>query len=459
MMIVEVTSTMNTKQTAGVLSKRPARVGIAKRLVSFVAVVTAVTGLTASPALAAPPVPRFIPSRVTAGYTVSDSSDRTNPSSTIRYIRYLRNNENTAAVYAAAEPMQKSEWDSLAASFRSAGLRPVKIRKLKGFVDESDGVRTYFWFDKNRIITTRAINLPAKQHVAMNNSVVVSRLPDASFGMKVPAGMGLVYAGSTTGLFGSNSEIGWKNAAEDELYLDVLSVDRRAFEVYLLNPFTQYSATTVNGKPAYVIESSRYTEVWWEEQPGLLVEVVGSALTATALIDVANSVAPVDEATWQAYVATAGQAPTTAPAGGTPGGGAVGGGTAPIAPASALVGAGMVDGVPWTAEVGSSATCLKFNISGVVSETCIKAPNSLGWNVITANGKTVVVGVAAANIANVVVKAAAGPEIIRGPVGPVTGQPVLRLFVLSVPAGSTASTVGGLDAAGVEVAPAIPAGA
>ncbi len=425
-----------------------------RSLIALGVIVMSVMGLTATPASAAPSVPRFIPSRVAPGYTVSDSTDRTSPSSTIRYIRYYRNNENTAALYVAAEPAQKSDWDSFSSSLKSAGFRPVKVRALKAFVDESEGIRLYYWFDKNRIIVSRAINLPLKAQQAANNSVVVSRLPDASFGMKTAAGLGPVYAGSYAGLFGSYSEIAWSNDKQDELYLDVTSVDRRMIDIFLLTPFSTYSPTTVNGKPAYVIETGRYTEVWWEEQPGLLIEVWGTSLNAAALADMANSVAATDEPTWQTYVTPQTPAPPTSGGGG--GGGAAGGG--PVA-AGALVGAGMADGIPWTAEIGAGPTCLKFNITTVSAQACIKAPSSLGWATITAGGKTFVVGVAAANVATVVVKGANGAEVVRVAVGPVTGQPVLRLFVLSVPAGSVATTVSGLDAANAEVSPGIAAGA
>jgi hypothetical protein len=422
---------------------------ILRRFVAFFVVLAATLGLGVAPALADPPVPRFVGSRLPAGYTLQDYSDITSRSSTIRYIQYLRNDANTKAVSITAEPAQKTEWDSAAASLKGSGLKPVKIKTFKGFVDVDAGVTTYLWFEKNRIIVSRSIGYGAKAHQLLNASVVVTRLPDASFGFKkAPAGLGVVYSGLTSGLFGSSSRLTYGDSNDNALILDVSSIDRRALEVYLLSPFNVYGSTVVAGKPAYVIETARYVEVWWEEQPGLLVEVLADDLPASALVEYANSVAAVDEPTWQALVTTAGQSGSGSTS--TLGGAA--------ATTTGLVGAGMVDGVPWTAEGGSSASCLKFTASGSFIEACVKAPNSLGWNYLNVNGKTFAFGVTAANVATVVVKSSTGVEIARTPVGPVANQPLLRLFAVVVPPGTTGAVVSGLDAAGVEIAPGIAAG-
>jgi hypothetical protein len=420
-----------------------------RRMMAFFVALAAMMGLAIAPASADPAVPRFVGSRLPAGYTLQDYSDITSRSSTIRYIQYLRNDANTQAVSITAEPAQKAEWDSTAASLKSADLKAVKIKTFKGFVDSTGGITTYIWFEKNRIIVSRSVGYPLPAHRAINASVVVTRLPDASFGFKkAPAGLGIVYSGLTSGLFGSSSRLSYGNTNDNALILDVSSIDRRAIDVYLLTPFNKYGTTTVNGKPAYVIEEARYTEVWWEEQPGLLIEVLADDLGAPAMVEYSNSIAATDEPTWQALVATAGQ---------TGSGGSSLGGAA--AASTGLVGAGMVDGVPWTAELGATSSCLKFTSSAVVTEACVKAPNVLGWNYLNANSKTFAFGVTAANVATVVVKSAAGAEIARTAVGPVTGQPLLRLFAVVLPPGTTGAIVSGLDAAGTEIAPAIAAGA
>jgi hypothetical protein len=423
--------------------------GISRRFLAFFLVLAATMGLAVAPASADPTVPRLVGSRVPAGYTLQDYTDTTTRSSSIRYTQYLRNDGNTAAVSIVAEPAQKAEWDSTAASLKSAGLKAVKIKGLKGYVDSSGGVTTYIWFEKNRVIVSRSIGYPVKAHQAINASIVVTRLPDASFALKkAPVGLGVVYSGLISGLIGSNSRLSYFNDKDSALILDVSSVDRRAIEVFLLTPFNTYGTTVVAGKPAYVVRDPRYTEVWWEEQPGLLVEVIADDLSAEALVEYANSVAGVDEPTWQALVTSAGQSGS--------GGSSLGGAASA---STGLVGAGMVDGVPWTAEGGSSPSCLKFSASAAFVEACVKAPNSLGWTLLNVNGKTFAFGVTAANIATVVVKTAAGVEIVRTPVGPVTNQPILRLFAVALPPGTTGAVVAGLDAAGTEVAPAIPAGA
>ena len=419
------------------------------RVAAVAAATLACFGALVPAANAAPAVPRFLPAKVPAGYSYSDFIDRTSPSSSIRYMRYLRNGANTAAAIIFAEPSQKADWDSFARVLKSAGYKATKVKTFVAYTTTIDGVRSYYWFEKNRLVTSRSVNVPAKVHVALNANVVVSKLPDASFGLKrEPAGMGTVYAGSAAVLIGSYSRIYWSDQQDNELTLDVSSVDRRAFEIYLLSPFVTYGTTTVKGKPAYVIEDDDFTEVWWEEQPGLLVEVSADDLTAAALVEIADSLAAADEATWQTFVKT----PTAS-------GGSSGGGSGIGAPSDTIVGAGMADGVPWTAKIGANASCLVFTISGQPAQACVKAPNSFGWNTLNIGAKTFAVGVTAANVATVVAKSAAGVEIIRAAVGPVANQPVLRLFVIVLPPGTTGAVVSGLDAAGAEAFPAIPAGA
>jgi hypothetical protein len=410
-----------------------------------------VLGLGAVPASAQSPVPRLVPTRVPAGFTLADYADRPRPPSLIRYIRYFRDEANQRAIYVSAEPSQKSDWDSLVRALRSADATPVKIRTLRGYARTVDGVTVVWWFDKNRILTLSSINIPAKAAVAAAAAATVTRLPDASFNLsRVPAGMGLVYAGTFAGLFGSYSRLTYLNGDRDEIDIEISALDRRAIDIFLLSPFVTYGTTTVNGKPAYVIEDSDQTEVWWEEQPGLLVEVTSDALSPAALVDVAASVAPTDEASWQALVAAAGQAST--------GSGGTGASNPGAPPASELLGAGMVDGLPWTASAGSGPACLNFSAGGVAAEACVKAPNSLGWTVIAANGKSYAFGVAAANITTAVARAN-NVEVGRAAVGTVAKQPLLRLFVVPLTAGPTGVTIAGLDAAGVEVSPGIVAGA
>jgi hypothetical protein len=415
-----------------------------KRLIAVGAAVVAFSGATIAPASAADPVPRFLPAKVPSGYSYTDYLDRTTPSSTIRFIRYLRNGTNTAAAVLFAEPAQKSDWDSFARILKGANFKATKVKALPAYTDFREGVRTFYWFEKNRIITSRTVNVATKVHVSINTSVVVSKLPDASFSLKKePAGFATVYAGSTAALVGSFSRMYWTDSNDNELSLDVSSIDRRAIEVYFLSPFVTYGTTVVRGKPAYVIEESSYVEVWWEEQPGLLMEVSADDLTASALVEFADSIAPTDEATWQTFVKAT---PDPSKGGTTAAGGAD------------IVGAGMADGVPWTARPGESASCLQFNVGAVANQACVKAPNSLGWAIVTSNGKTFVVGVAAANVATVSVRSTDGTELAKGPVGQVANNAVLRLFVVPLPVGP-AATVSGLDAAGAVVSPPIAAGA
>jgi hypothetical protein len=425
-----------------------------RRVLAMLALVTATLGLAVAPANAQGPPPRLIPSRVPAGYTLADYFDRQRPPSVIRYIRYYRNQANTAAAYLEAEPAQKSEWTSIESALKNLDATPVSIRGLRGYRVQFDNEFRIYWFEKNRVLLVKTVGVNAKLTLAMAVGVGVTRLADASFtAKKIAPGLGLVYAGGYAGLFGPASGLLYKTANGDQISFEVAVVDRRAFDVFLLSPFVTYGTTTVNGKPAYVIEDTDSTEVWWEEQPGLLIEVIGDGLNVAGLVDVGSSLVPTDEAAWQALTAATESAGTAPPVDGTTPVTPVTPGT----PGGELVGAGTVDGVPWTANPGSGPTCLKFTSGGVAAEACVKAPNSLGWVVISANGKTFAFGVAAANVTTAVARNG-GTELGRAVVGPVANQPLLRLFVIPLAGGPAGVSIAGLDSTGAEISPPIPAG-
>jgi hypothetical protein len=415
------------------------------RISALTVAVLAVFGVLA-PAAQAQSVPRFLPTKVPAGYQITDFLDRTTPSSVINYLQYFRTPDNQRAILISAVPAQKEDFTSSISLLVGNGAKKTKVRGLTATVIVDDGYIQYNWWEKNRLFRAYSIQVPQKTLLATITSIGVSGLPDASYSVKKkPVGYEQVYAGTSTRLYGAYSGVLWEST-DGEIELSVTSIDPRYVDVYLNTPFAKNQPTTVNGKPAFVIENSSSVEVWWVEQPGLLIEMEADDLTTAGLLDVAASVAPVDEATWTTAVNTPATPPSTDPGSGS--GGSSG----------ALVGAGMVDTAPWTANPGATANCLRFTISGASTEACVKGQNSLGWNSLTVGGKTYAFGVAAANVATVVASVN-GAEVGRAAVTPASGQPLIRVFALALPANVTGATVTGLDAAGGQVQTALAAGA
>jgi hypothetical protein len=420
---------------------------LAVRTSALTVAVLAVFGVLA-PAAQAQSVPRFLPTKVPAGYQITDFLDRSTPSSIINYLQYFRTPDNQRAILISAVPAQKEDFTASVSNLVSIGAKKTKVRGLTATVIVDDGYIQYNWWEKNRLFRAYSIQVPQKTLLATITSIGVSGLPDASYSVKKkPAGFQAIYAGTSTRLYGAYSGVLWEST-DGEIELSVTSIDPRYVEIYLNTPFETNQPTTVNGKPAFVIESSSSVEVWWQEQPGLLIELEADDLSTAALLEVAASIAPVDEATWTKAVNT-----PPVDTGGNGGGGASGGGTS-----GALVGAGMVDTAPWTANAGATANCLLFTVAGASTEACVKGQNSLGWNSITVAGKTYAFGVGAANVATVVATVN-GAEVGRAAVTPASGQPLIRVFALALPANVTGATITGLDAAGGQVQAALAAGA
>jgi hypothetical protein len=378
-----------------------------KALLASVVTVIGVMSL-ATPANAAP-VARLLPTRVPSTYVIEEVSDQTEPSSSDTYLSYVRDASNTKGVSVFAETYDAKRWKEASKDFISRKAPRTTVKGQRAFVEINGSQRIVYWFAQKRLFTSYAIGVDAKVQAAVNNSVVATKAGPTAFTIKaVPAGFELVYSGLNASLRGSYSRLLYVSDPENEhihLIVETTSIDRRYIDIFLL-----------------------------EEQPGLLIEVTSADLPDAALLDVAASVAPTDEAGWKAVVDQAENFGKSGSGGAVPAG---------------LVGAGMVEGEPWTAAFGTDQNCLVFGIGGTSTESCLKSPNALGWNVATVKGKSIAVGVAAANITTVVAKAN-GVEVARAQVGPVSGQPLYRLFVMPLPAGATV-TMSGLDAAGTEV--------
>jgi hypothetical protein len=417
-------------------SARPTRRSWTRVLVA--SLTAAVGALSLAAPAGAASVARLLPTRLPATYVIEEVLDQTEPQTSATYMSYVRDASNTQGVSVFAEPFDAARWKEASKDFISRKAPRTTVKGQRAFVENNGNSRIVYWFSQKRLFTSYSVGVTPKVHAAVNNSVVATKNGPSAFVIKaVPAGFQSVYTGPNAALRGSYSRLLYVSDPDNEhihLIVEATSIDRRYIDVFLLSPFvTGVTPATINGKAGYKVASSSYTTFWWEEQPGLLIEVTSADLPEAALLDVAASVAPTDEPGWQAVVTQAENFGKT--------------GSGPLA--TGLVGAGMVEGEPWTAQFGTDQNCLVFGIGGASTEACLKSPNALGWNAATVKGKSVAVGIAAANITTVVAKAN-GVEVARAQVGPVSGQPLYRLFVMPLPAGA-AVTVSGLDAAGTEV--------
>jgi hypothetical protein len=428
---------------------------VAKRIVGVITVVLVMVFGFVQPAQAAPSVPRLIPSRLPAGFQVEMADDNTGPSSSPLWMTFFKSEANDKAVAIFADPMTAADQKDQKKNFIEKKLKQVTVKKSKGFLDTSGKMRLLYWFEKGRLMTGYAVGVDVKTQVAFANAVALTKQSGTSFTTRAtPAGFVNVFNGLSASLRGSYSRIIYVNDPNDKhehLIVEVTSIDRRYLDTYFLSPFVSNPVpVNVNGKSAYQYTTEDYTSIWWEEQPGLLVEVSAPNLTPEALLDVASSVVPSDETAWAELVKQAEALSSSGSGEATPTGG--------------LVGAGMIDGDPWTAQLSSSPNCVAFAIGTATTDACVKSPNALGWSFMSVKAatspaaKSIAVGVAAANVATVVAKLN-GVEVGRSPVGTVSGQPLYRIFVLllpaNTPAGALTVTISGLDAAGNEVQPPV----
>ncbi len=423
--------------------RRPSR-SLRSLVLACVSLVT--IGLFATPAQALSSVPRLIPSRVPASYQVEEAFDRTEPENGTVWAAYLRNETNDRAIATFADAVSAKLQKELVKDLVGRKLKRVVVRKQKAFVDQQGNQQVLYWFEKGRAFTSYAVNVELKTQVAAANGAIPTKTSPSSFVINsVPAGFVSIYNGLNASLRGSYSRIIYVEDPDNKhshLIVEVTSVNRAYIDIYLLSPFVDDKRPiTINGKAGYEYSTGSFTSMWWEEQPGLLVEVTSADLSHDALVDVAASVAPSDETTWKALVTQADNFGSSA-------------GVTPTVDTKGLVGAGMVEGEPWTAQLSAQPNCLVFGIGGSTSESCVKSPNALGWSAITVKTKNIAVGVAAANVTTVVVRVN-GAEVSRAQVGIVSGQPLYRLFVVALPAGAVNATIAGLDAAGTEVQSAI----
>ncbi len=396
-----------------------------------------VTSLT-TPAYAST-LPRIVPTRVPSSYTVELVEETASPQETDQFVSYMHNAANDQAIATFADPYEKKAWDRDLVSYLDAETKVTKIRGQKAFVVEtSSNTRMVTWFEHGRLFTSFSINVDITTQRRSADAIVITGTARASFVAKsAPKGLAMVYTGPMRALTSGYSTVTYvadpKNT-HSHLYVDVRRIDPRYVDLMFLNPLAGTSTPiSVNGKRGYSsVLLSGNTTVWYQEQPGLLVDVTSDVLTADALIDLANSMTPVDEASWKNIVQEAADF------------------SANQQVPQDLVGAGIVDSQAWTAQVAARSGCLVFTLALTPTQACVKSPHVLGWSSVSVKDKTFAVGVTAANVATVVMKIG-GVEVARSAVSAVIGEPTLRLFVLAIPANSTDVVMSGLDANGADI--------
>ncbi len=411
-----------------------------------------VTALVVLGAVAAPPahaagVPHFTPSRIPDGFAISliDESSGNN-GNTGEFISLIENNERTGGTYTYALPISASEWKDAVKDFKKQKLKAIKVKNKVGYATDGGSSRRVYWFEVDRAFISEGLNISLATHKAIASNIFATKAGRTTFAVKaVPAGFKNIYTGFEGALVGARSVQLFEKDPYGEgsqFQVRITSVGPSYLDVFYLSPLvgrgTRLEQTTVRGKTGWTYDGGYSGFYLWEEQPGLMIEVTGSGtLTDAQIKDVAESLVPIDDTAWVALEKQAAEYQKGLE------------NYRPGEAQGALVGAGMIDNEPWTATASSNANCLFFKIGDRVTESCITKSNALGWSSVTVSGKTIAVGVTAANIATVVAKSA-GAEVGRTAVGPVSKQPLVRLFVMTIPAGAGV-TVAGLDAAGTEV--------
>ncbi len=422
---------------------------IAPRAIGVAASVVAVMVGLVTPAGAQEvgPAPRLLPTAVPAGYTIDDSFNRNGPSTNVYYVHLLRDAGSTKEFFIGSIPAGKSTFvESILPSRLSDGAKKIKVRGTNGAVFTEGGETRIDWYEKGRWLQVSTTGVTQKVALATAASVVPTKLPDASFGLKKkPVGTATVYAGQLSSLSSSSYGVLWSNPADEQIELFVSNVVTNYIDIAYLGAGSTYVPFTVNGKPGYISQRLSGTTVVWMEQPNLLVEIRSTEFNDAGIVAIAAALVPVTEAAWTVAIAAADQ--VAPPVG--PGDTGVPANTTPVV-------AETVATVPFSAYVDGQ--CLVFAAGGVSTKTCIlgfTSPNSLAWSPVTASGKSFAVGIVGSNVATVVAKSGAA-EVVRKATLPVAGQPGLKYFIveLATPAGVTFS---GLDAAGAEVAPAVAA--
>jgi hypothetical protein len=412
----------------------------------LIALMIGVTG-----ALCAPPagatlnsaVPRLLPTEIPPTYVVWSVDDSAGPTEVEQSQAFLRNAANDKAILVVSEPYERTSWDRDVRQFLDGKVKSVRINGRPAFVtDETNGIRSLLWFDRDRTFISYATGVDLAVQRRLAESVIRTEISRTSFTVRsLPRGFKMVFSGPTRALSSGHSTVTFVSDprnARNSFTMEVRRVDRSYTELVYFSPLAGSSEPIlVHGKSGYRTVSAGGTRtIWYEDQPGLLVAFSSNVMSDAEVITIANSVMPTTELLWKALEQQAIDLTTN------------------LEVSPKLVGAGVVDGQPWTAQVAARKECLVFTVALTPVQTCVTDPNMLGWSKSLAGEKPLVVGVAAANVVTVVILVN-GVEANRMGVSPVFGQPTLRLFVAPSPVGTSNVTVAGLDSNGAEIQPAV----
>ncbi len=425
---------------------RPFR-AVRTQLARSVAVVAAVGlfsglvgGVIAPTSAQAATLPRFLPTQVPEGFKIAlalDAPARSNET----YLGVVRNAENTQEFMITGTPSSEED-GAYFASIAKKSEPKVKVHGKPALLSEEGGEVQLRWFEKNALVTISGFGVSRKATLGFAANVLPSKKKSGSFSIKkVPVNFSKIFVGPVSSLISDSYAVYYESSGGELLAFSGANVATNYLEVFG-GPSSALQPTTVNSKPAFST-SLGVSGVVWMEQPNLLLQVFSTDMNVAGVMEVANSVKPIDEAAYQAAIEVAETNSSSDSTASNPG------------EQSGPVAAGTIAGAPWVATI--QGQCVKFAIGKSTTEACVTgflSPSALIGSVTTVNSKPVAVGVTGANVVTVVLTAN-GAEVARAATQPVLDQPGLRYFIteVSVPEGVTAI---GLDAAGKEIAPSTP---
>jgi hypothetical protein len=388
-------------------------------------------------------LPRYLPTQIPDSFKVQGSFDL--PGSLSKsYLQVLRDPSGTKEYTITGQIARSGEGSYVMDSLVSKGGKKVKVHGVPAAMMVEKSVITIAWVERNALLVVKAAGMPSKTALGTASLVVPSKNENGSFKMKKPvAGYSTLFSGPASSLLSSIYTVAWTTDSGLSLVEIVANVVPNFLELSSGPTSDLRANTTVNGKPAYSAPDSGENVVAWMEQPNLLIEIGSADLNDAAVASVAASVAPVTEDAFR--VATK---PAEDPSD-------VFGDTKKPEATSGPVAAGNVAGSPWVAT--TSGQCVRFAVGSAMIEVCAPAflsPSTVAGKSFLVNAKPVAAGITGINVATVVFKAN-GTEIARVATQPVADQPGLRYFVTEIPTRDNV-TMSGLDAAGVEIATAVP---
>jgi hypothetical protein len=437
---------------------------------SVVATASLIVPLGASAQVGAS-LPVLLPNPLPAGYVFTEAEDATIPGFAQNYV-YLATDgasvlsgqpqTGVRSVLISANPATGSERELIKAS--RAGTK-TKVGKNPAVAILDDGIGSLLWVDGKTAFTVQHVapKVTLAGIRAIGVSVKPSRLADSSFSLtkKVP-GVTTRYKGPLSALLGRNT---WEAIIESEtndaitisgieadpLYLDYAIAATASLRLVSENS-VKVSTTTVRGRPGVFFG----TTLIWQEAPGVLMSVDSEDVSESTVSAVAETLQPVDAAGWEAtkkLVAERVAVPTPDP----------------LNPAADLQAAGMIDQSPWkvVAVPGSvpKEVCYSFTIAELSVPVC-PTPEVLAggvvWKAGTVADRRTVFGIATAKAATVVLRDAAGVELMRSATVALTSK-AGSAFVFQVgspgvltPVADGAATLQALDAAGAPIGTPVP---